>query len=56
VYDCYKKLKCNLRVAYLWSVHDFKVYDIFAGWSVHGELSCPICGSHMDCFRPTHEG
>jgi hypothetical protein len=30
-YDCYKKQKFNLRVAYLWSVHDFKAYDILAG-------------------------
>jgi hypothetical protein len=55
-YDCYKKQKFNLRVAYLWSVHDFKAYDIFAGWSVHGELTCPICGSDTDCFRLTHGG
>jgi hypothetical protein len=40
----------------LWSVHDFKPYDIFAGWSVHGELTCPICGSNTDCFCLTHGG
>jgi hypothetical protein len=55
-YDCYKKQKCNLRAAYLWSVHDFKSYNIFAGWSVHGDLTCLICGSDTDCFRLTHEG
>jgi hypothetical protein len=27
-YDCYKKHKFNLRATYLWSVHDFKAYDI----------------------------
>jgi hypothetical protein len=54
-YDCYKKQKCNLRAAYLWSVHDFKSYNIFAGWSVHGDLICLICGSDTDCFRLTHE-
>jgi hypothetical protein len=41
---------------YLWSVHDFKAYAIFAGWSIHGELTCPICGSDTDCFRLTHGG
>jgi hypothetical protein len=41
---------------YLWSVHDFKAYNIFAGWSIHGELTCPICGSDTDCFRLTHGG
>jgi hypothetical protein len=30
-YDCYKKQKFNLRAAYLWSVHDFKAYNIFLG-------------------------
>jgi hypothetical protein len=55
-YDCYKKQKLNLRAAYLWSVHDFKAYIIFAGWSIHGELTCPICGSDTDCFRLTHGG
>jgi hypothetical protein len=54
-YDCYKKQKFNLRAAYLWSVHDFKAYNIFAGWSIHGELTCPICGSDTDHFRLTYE-
>jgi hypothetical protein len=54
--DFYKKQKFNLRVVYLWSIHDFKAYGIFAGWSVHGELTCLICDSDMDCFRLTHGG
>jgi hypothetical protein len=33
----------NLRVAYLWSVHDFRAYIIFSGWSCNGLLTCPIC-------------
>jgi hypothetical protein len=41
-YDCYEKQKFNFRAAYLWSVHDFKAYDVFAGWSIHGELTYPI--------------
>jgi hypothetical protein len=56
VYDCYKKQKFNLRAAYLWLVHDFQSYDIFAEWRVHGELTCPICGSDTDCFCLMHEG
>jgi hypothetical protein len=55
-YDYYKKQKFNLRAAYLWSVHDFKAYGIFAGWSVNGLLTCPICGSDTDCFRLAHGG
>jgi hypothetical protein len=40
----------------LWSTHDFKAYDIFAGWSIQGELTCLICGSDTDCFCLTHGG
>jgi hypothetical protein len=28
----------------------------FAGWSMHGELTCPICGSDTDYFHLTHGG
>jgi hypothetical protein len=55
-YDCYKKQNFNLRVAYLSSVHDFKAYNVFAGWSIHRELTCPIYGSDKDCFHLTHGG
>jgi hypothetical protein len=50
-YDYHKKQKFNLRVAYLWSIHDFLAYGIFSGWCIHGNLTCPICGKHTDCFR-----
>jgi hypothetical protein len=55
-YDCYKKQKFNLQASYLWSVLDFKACDIFTGWSGHGELTCPICGSDTDCFHLMHGG
>jgi hypothetical protein len=42
-YNCFKKQKFNLRVVYLFSVHDFPVYGNFFGWSVQGRLMCPIC-------------
>jgi hypothetical protein len=41
---------------YLWSVHDFKAYDVFVGWSIYGELTCPICGSDIYCFHLMHGG
>jgi hypothetical protein len=50
-YDCFKKQKFNLRVAYLLLVHDFMAYDIFYGWSVHGRLTCPYCGQDTYCFH-----
>jgi hypothetical protein len=50
-YDCYKNERFTLRVVYLWSIHDFMAYSLFAGWSCHGTLTCPICGKDTDCFR-----
>jgi hypothetical protein len=31
-------------------------YAIFTGWSTHGRLTCPYCGSDTDCFRLAHGG
>jgi hypothetical protein len=45
-----QKQKINLRVAYLWSVHDFEAYNIFSGWSYNGLLTCPICMKETSCF------
>jgi hypothetical protein len=55
-YDSHKKQKFRLWAAYLWSIHDFMAYVIFAGWSVHGRLTCPICGSNTDYLRLTAGG
>jgi hypothetical protein len=55
-YDSYKKQKFTLWAAYLWSIHDFKAYGTFPGWSVHGRLTSPICGSNTDCFHLTTGG
>jgi hypothetical protein len=52
----HKKQKSTLRAAYLWSIHDFMAYDIFAGWSVHERLTCPICCPDTDCFHLTNGG
>jgi hypothetical protein len=53
-YDVLKKQIFKLRVAYLWSVHDFMAYAIFAGWSTHGRLTYPYYGSNTDCFCLAH--
>jgi hypothetical protein len=55
-YNVFKKQIFKLRVAYLWLVHDFMAYAIFTGWSTHGRLTCPDCGSGTDCFRLAHGG
>jgi hypothetical protein len=55
-YDYHKKQKFRLRAAYLWLIHDFMAYDIFVRWSVHGRLTCPICGSNTNYFCLTASG
>jgi hypothetical protein len=50
-YDCYKKERFTLRVTYLWSIHDFMAYSLFAGWSYLVILTCPTCGKDTDCFH-----
>jgi hypothetical protein len=55
-YDPHKKQEFTLWATYLWSIHDFMTYSIFAGWSVHGKLTCPICCANTDCFHLTASG
>jgi hypothetical protein len=53
-YDNYLKCRFNLRVAYLWSIHDYLGYGKFVGWCVHGRLNCPICMDDSDAYRLEH--
>jgi hypothetical protein len=55
-YDSHKKQKITLWAAYVWLIHVFMAYGIFAGWSIHDRLTCSICGSNTDCFRLTAGG
>jgi hypothetical protein len=36
---------------YLWSVHDFRAYNIFSGWSCNGLLTCLIRMKEPSCFH-----
>lgn len=42
-WDASLKQNFTMRGAYLWSVHDFPAYGMFAGWSTHGSFACPEC-------------
>jgi hypothetical protein len=42
-YNSSRKEYFNIRVAFLWSIHDFSAYRMFSGWSTHGRLCYPIC-------------
>jgi hypothetical protein len=53
-YDSHLKCRFNLRIVYLWSIHDYLVYGKFASWCVHGRLNCLVCMDESDAFRLQH--
>jgi hypothetical protein len=53
-YDSHLKYQFNLRVTYLWSIHDYLGYGKFVGWCVHGRLNCHICMDDSDAYRLEH--
>jgi hypothetical protein len=53
-YDSHLKYRFNLRVAYLWSIHDYLGCGKFAGWCVPGRLNCPTCMDDYDAYRLEH--
>jgi hypothetical protein len=53
-YDSHLKYRFNLRVVYLWSIHDYLAYVKFVSWCVHGRLNCPVWIDESDAFRLEH--
>ena len=47
-YDSSLKQNFNLRVSYLYSIHDAPALGMFAGWSTHGGLACQECMASVD--------
>jgi hypothetical protein len=54
-YDSHLKCRFNLRVTYLWSIHDYLAYGKFVSWCVHGRLNYLICMDDTDAFRLQHD-
>jgi hypothetical protein len=52
--NLFKRQEFNLRVMYLWLVHDFLAFCTFSNWSTHGRLTCSYCSSDIDCFCLAH--
>ena len=50
-WDASRKQNFTMRAIFLWSIHDFPAYGIFAGWSTHGRLACPICMGDSQSFQ-----
>ena len=40
-FDAFRRQNFVFRVAFLWTISDFPVYDMLSRWSTHGRLSCP---------------
>ena len=53
-WDASVKRNFLMKAAFLWSVHDFPAFGMFAGWSTHGKLACPECLSDSKSFRLPH--
>jgi len=51
--DASLKHSFTMRASYLWSMHDFRAYGDFAGWSTNGKLACP-CGYGCQGFQLRH--
>jgi hypothetical protein len=49
-YDYDQKQQFNLRAVYLWSVHDFRVYNVFSGRNCNRILTCLACLKDTTCF------
>jgi hypothetical protein len=50
-YDASVKRHFTIRASYLWSIHDFIAYGMFAGWSTHGIFACPQCMCEANAYR-----
>jgi hypothetical protein len=50
-YDALVKRHFTMRASYLWSIHDFPAYGMFAGWSTHGIFACPQCMCEANAYR-----
>ena len=50
-YDASVKRHFTMRASYLWSIHDFPAYGMFAGWSTHGIFACPQCMCDSNAYQ-----
>ncbi|KAK9082244.1 hypothetical protein Syun_031596 [Stephania yunnanensis] len=40
-----------MRVALLWTVSDFSVYNMLSDWSTRGKMACPYCMEDTNTFQ-----
>jgi hypothetical protein len=51
VYDGYRKEHFNLRAMLFGTINDFPAYGNLSGYSIKGQLACPICEENTDWMR-----
>ncbi|GLU21146.1 hypothetical protein SLE2022_373070 [Rubroshorea leprosula] len=49
-YDSYRKQNFIMQAMLMWTITDFPGYGMVAGWSTHGQLSCPYCMEMTQSF------
>jgi hypothetical protein len=54
-YDSHLKCWSNLRVVYLWPVHDYLADGKIVGWCIHDRLNIPISMDNTDAFMLQHD-
>jgi len=48
--DSYQGATFNLRAMFMWSMHDFVAYGLFARCVTNGLVGCPPCGPIMESW------
>ncbi|XP_058775331.1 uncharacterized protein LOC131649595 [Vicia villosa] len=54
VYDEYKKESFKLRAMLFGTINDFPAYGNLSGYSVKGQLACPVCEDNTHSIRLDH--
>ncbi|XP_054793187.1 uncharacterized protein LOC129298770 [Prosopis cineraria] len=54
VYDAYKEEIFNLRAMLFGTINDFPAYGNLSGYSIKGQLGCPICEEETRSMRLQH--
>lgn len=49
-YNTFNKSTFSLRVILMWTMNDFPAYVNLSGYSIKGNVACPVCGTDI-CSR-----
>lgn len=43
-----------LKGIFIWNIHDYLAYGLFAGCQIKGYMTCPLCGPNVDTRWSSH--